>query len=75
MPVLNDDLMGTGIEYVTLEECRLIADESLVPDQTNYSVENITGLTDVQHSMPNTTGVKVLVQPLFVQQGRFIFIN
>ena len=79
MPVLNDNLMGEGIEYVTLDECRLIADESLVAEQTNYNVENITGVSDVQHSMHNTPGVKVLVQPLFVQEGKMnfsdIFIN
>ena len=73
MPVLNDNLMGEGIEYVTLDECRLIADESLVAEQTNYNVENITGVSDVQHSMHNTPGVKVLVQPLFLQQGKLIF--
>ena len=75
MPVLNDNLMGDGIEYVTLDECRLIADESLVAEQTNYNVENITCVTDVQHSMQNTPGVKVLVQPLFVQQGKLNFCD
>ena len=70
MPVLNDELIGEGIEYVTLEECRLIADENLVPEQVNYNVDGITGVSDVRHSMPNTSGVKVLVQPLFVQPGK-----
>ena len=65
--------MGEGIEYVTLDECRLIADESLVAEQTNYNVDNITCVSDVQHSMQNTPGVKVLVQPLFVQQGKLNF--
>ena len=70
MPVLNDELIGEGIEYVTLEECRLIADENLVPEQVNYNVDGITGVSDVRHSIPNTSGVKVLVQPLFVQPGK-----
>ena len=70
MPVLNDNLIGDGIEYVTLEECRLIADENLVTEQTNYNVGGITDISDIRHSMPNTSGVKVLVQPLFVQPGK-----
>ena len=73
MPVLNDNLIGDGIEYVTLEECRLIADENLVPEQTNYNVEGITDVSDIRHSMSNTSGVKVLVQPLFVQPGNNFF--
>jgi len=67
MPSLQDDIVGGGVEYVTLEDCRLIAGEDLIPEDAHF---NVDGMTDVRHlrgTLPNTSGVKVLVQPLFGQ--------
>ena len=71
MPSLDDDeIVGGDVEYVTLEDCRLIAGEDF----------NVDGMTDVSHLRDtalhnSSSGVKVLVQPLFAQTGIIIGPN
>ena len=55
---------------MTLEECRLIADENLVPEGAPFSIDGITD--HMRTTNTNTNAVKVLVQPLFSQQGNTV---
>ena len=71
MPAMDDNVGGEGIEYVTLEECRLIADENLVPEGAPFSIDGITD--HLRTTTTNTNGVKVLVQPLFSQPGNTVY--
>ena len=71
MPAMDDNIGGEGIEYVTLEECRLIADENLVPEGAPFSIDGITD--HLRTTNTNTNGVKVLVQPLFSQPGNTVY--
>ena len=70
MPAMDDNIGGEGIEYVTLEECRLIADENLVPEGAPFSIDGITD--HLRTTNTNANGVKVLVQPLFSQPGNTV---
>lgn len=67
MPTLHNDIMADGIEYVTLEECRLIADDGLVSGGTHYNVDGMTDISHLRNTLPNTADIKVLVQPLYAQ--------
>ena len=70
MPTLHNDIMADGIEYVTLEECRLIADDGLVSGGTHYNVDGMTDISHLRNTLPNTADIKVLVQPLYAQSGK-----
>ena len=66
----TDDIDGDDIEYVTLEECCLLADDNRIPDGRNLLPNEITTYNNVQNpTTHNGECQRVVVQPLFAQTG------
>ena len=74
MPTLNNELEEDDIEYVTLEECRMLPVDNLVSEGTHFNVNGMTHVSQLRNTIQNTPGANVLVHPLFSQTCKCHYI-